>query len=84
MSKPVEQPPKATLVCPQCSHTARRLLAETVACRGHRETPTEPATCPKCRIPMLRAERHLRYTAYGPEDYSASGQLRTLGRQETK
>ena len=34
------------------------------ACRGHRETPTETAICPKCRVEMDRPENHLRWTAY--------------------
>lgn len=57
--------PKATLVCPKCKYTARRELYHLVAaCRGHYETPTEKAICPKCRIEMDRPENHLRWTAY--------------------
>lgn len=56
--------PKATLVCSQCGHTARRELVNVTACRGHRETPTERATCPRCLIEMDRPEQHLRFSAY--------------------
>ena len=61
--------PKATLVCPKCGHTARRELFRVVAaCRGHFETPTETAICPKCRVEMDRPENHLRWTAYGTRE----------------
>lgn len=55
--------PKATLTCSKCGHTARRRLLAATACHGHRETPTEPATCPRCGIAMRRADKNLRYSA---------------------
>jgi hypothetical protein len=48
--------PKATLVCKQCGHTCRRRLQLEPGSRGHRETSTEPALCPKGHGLMVRKD----------------------------
>jgi hypothetical protein len=55
MKKPVATT-SVTLVCKTCHHTARRKLLFEAACRGTRETPSEPAKCPKGHGPMVRKD----------------------------
>lgn len=48
--------PRVTLVCEDCGQTARRELAQVVACRGVHETPSEPAMCPNGHGLMVRKD----------------------------
>ena len=47
---------RITVVCGTCGHTARRDLADTVACRGFRETSPERALCPKGHGALARVD----------------------------
>jgi hypothetical protein len=51
-----ERAPKATLVCKTCGHTCRRRLQQEAGSRGHHETSTEPALCPKGHGLMVRKD----------------------------
>jgi len=48
--------PNATLFCKDCGVTARRPLMREPGSRGHRETSTEPALCPKGHGLMVRQD----------------------------
>ena len=51
-------PANKTLACtdPGCDYQARRPLANVIGCRGHGETPPEPATCPHGHGEMIEAK----------------------------
>ncbi len=54
MKEPVY--PKVSLTCNTCGAKARRPLVRQAGCRGHHETPCEPALCPKGHGPMVRVD----------------------------
>lgn len=47
---------KITLCCRRCGYTARRPLANTVACRGVKETSAELALCPHGHGKLVRVD----------------------------
>ncbi len=58
--------PKANLVCKECGYTARRELLNEVACRGHHETQTVPALCPKGHGYLVREDGFKQFTGRDP------------------
>jgi hypothetical protein len=48
--------PNAQLVCTVCGYKAKRTLVPTTACRGHHETPSEPARCPRGHGELVRVD----------------------------